>query len=199
MAIFTQEIMMIQKNTSNRNRIPSTVISIALVSCLGLGVVLTTPQTLQAQVPENLAACLPTQTRRPIARVDNVASYDFEGVTYSLLSVFEEGESADARPTTLVVKTTGQGCEAVFFNPGGETVQLASVMPQTVARHLTLGLYEHQIDKIGIDKFKADILAVTRSETSITWFDEEIWALQQLGIPIPANVRTAPLPSFSPG
>jgi hypothetical protein len=191
--------MMIQKNTLNRKRIHSTVISVILISCLGLGVVLTTPQALQAQVPENLAACLPTQTRRPIARVHNVASYDFEGETYSLLSVFEEGESADALPTTLVVKSAGQGCDVVFFNPGGETVQLASVMPQAVARHLTLGLYEHQIDQIGIDKFKADILAVTRSETSVTWFDEEIWALQQLGIPIPANVQTAPLPSLPPG
>jgi hypothetical protein len=196
--------MVIQKNILNRKRIRSTLISAMLISCLGLGFALFTPtQPLQAQVPENLAACLPKQTRLPIARVDNGANYVFEGETYYLLSLFfkkvvDGVESIDTLPTTFVAKTTGQGCKAVFFNPGGETVQLASVMPQEVARHLTLGLYEDQIKKIGIDKFKADILATTRSETSVTWFDEELWALRQLGIPIPDNVQTAPLPTTSP-
>jgi hypothetical protein len=190
--------MMIQKNTSNRKRFRSTLISLLLMVGLGLSFVsLAFPQALQAQIPENLAACIPTETRKPIDRADPIANYTFEGETYHLLSAFEVGESAEALPTTLVIKTTEQGCEAVFFNPGGETVQLASTMPLEVARHLTLGLYEHQISKIGIEQFKTDILEATRSATVITWFDEEIWALQQLGIPIPENVQTAPLPSSS--
>lgn len=191
---------MTQKNTSNSNRkhIRSALISAILVSVLGIGFVLITPlRAIQAQVPESVFSCIPERIRRPVARVDNVSNYAFEGETYYLFGLLEEGKPVDSPPVLLVVKITGQDCQEVFFNPGGETVQFAQVMSQTVARHLTLGLYEHEIDKIGIDKFKADIVEVAGSRTSITWFDEEVWALRQLGIPIPSNVRIAPLPSPS--
>lgn len=190
---------MIQKNTSNSNRkhICSALICAVLVSVLGIGFVLTTPRALQAQAPESISSCIPERIRRPVARVDNVSNYAFEGETYYLFGLLEEGKPVDSPPVLLVVKTMGQACQEVFFNPGGETVQFAQVMPLTVARRLTLGLYEHEIDKIGIDKFKADIVKVASSQTSITWFDEEVWALRQLGIPIPNNVRIAPVPSPS--
>jgi hypothetical protein len=192
--------MMIQKNTSNSNRkhIRSALISAILISVLGIGFVLTTPLgALQAQVLESVSSCIPERIRRPVAYVDNVSNYAFEGETYYLFGLLEEGKPVDSPPVLLVVKTTGQDCQEVFFNPGGETVQFAQVMPQTVARRLTLGLYEHEIDKIGIDKFKADIVKVAGSRTSIIWFDEEVWALRQLGISIPNNVRIAPVPSPS--
>jgi hypothetical protein len=192
--------MMIPKSTLsfNHKRLRSALMSAVLVSILGIGFVLTTPpRALQAQVPESVASCIPERIRRPIGRVNNVANYAFEGETYYLLGLLEEGEPADSPPVLLVVKTTGQDCQEVFFNPGGETVQFAQVMPQMVARRLTLGLYEREINEIGMDKFKADIVKSAGSQASVTWFDEEVWALKQLGIPIPSNVRIAPLPSPS--
>jgi hypothetical protein len=189
--------MMTLKNTLsfNRKHLRSALISSILFSALVVGFILVSPRALQAQVPESVASCIPDRIRKPVARVDNLANYAFEEETYYLFGLLEEGQPANAPPVLLVIKAMGQDCHEVFFNPAGETVQLAQFMPQTVARRLTLGLYEHQIDKIGIDKFKADIAKVTASRASITWFDEEVWALRQLGIEIPSNVRIAPLPS----
>jgi hypothetical protein len=191
--------MMIHKNTLslNRKHLRSALISSIIFSILVVGFILVSPRALQAQIPESVASCIPDRIRKPVARVDNLSNYAFESATYYLFGLLEEGQPANAPPVLLVIKTTGQDCHELFFNPAGEPVQLAQFMPQTVARRLTLGLYEHQIDKIGIDKFKADIAKVTASRASITWFDEEVWALRQLGIPIPANVQIAPLPSKS--
>jgi hypothetical protein len=189
--------MMTQKNTLsfNRKHIRSALISAILVTLFVIVFVLTAPRALQAQIPESVSSCIPERIRKPVARVDNLSNYAFESATYYLFGLLEEGQPANAPPVLLVIKTTGQDCHELFFNPAGEPVQLAQFMPQTVARRLTLGLYEHQIDKIGIDKFKADIAKVTASRASITWFDEEVWALRQLGIEIPSNVRISPLPS----
>jgi hypothetical protein len=192
--------MMIQKSISsfNRKRLRSALLSAVLVSILGIGFVVTaSPRALRAQVPDSVAACIPQRIRKPIAQVNSIANHVFEGETYYLLGLLEEGEPADAPPALLVVKTVGQDCQEVFFNPGGESVQLAGSMPLTVARRLTLGLYEHEIEEIGREKFQADLIKAAGSRDSVTWFDEEIWALKQLGISIPSNVQTAPLPSPS--
>jgi hypothetical protein len=197
MAIFFQEVMMIQKSISsfNRKRLRSALLSALLVSILGIGFILIAPRSLRAQVPDSVAACIPDRIRKPVGQVNNIANYAFEGETYYLLGLLEEGEPADAPPVLLVVKTAGQDCQEVFFNPGGESVQLAASMPLTVARRLTLGLYEREIAEIGREKFQADLVQSASSRASVTWSDEEIWALKQLGISIPSNVQTAPLPS----
>lgn len=71
----------------------------------------------------------------------------------------------------------------------GDRIPFASVVPQSVAQQLTLARFRREIQRLGKDRFQQQVSQGAASTQNPTWFAEEVWALQQLGIVVPANVQ----------
>jgi hypothetical protein len=142
-----------------------------------------------SSVPSNILPCIPQENRQPISQVLPISQTEYQGQTYHLLSVYF---SADPRPSSLVIASTYDSCQEVFYNPMGDAIALSRVVPQDVAQQLTLGRYQKEIEQIGIDAFRQQVTQSASSNAVVTWAEEEVWALQQLGIEIPSNVQVSP-------
>ncbi|MDX2241104.1 MAG: hypothetical protein NW224_10510 [Leptolyngbyaceae cyanobacterium bins.302] len=144
---------------------------------------------LDAQTPgisETVSRCIPQQTRQPIVRSELIGSSRLQGKDYYLLATYTENNQ---QPTNLIITVANGSCEELFFNPMGDRIPFASVVPQSVAQQLTLAQYRREIERIGNDRFQQQVNQGAASTQNPTWFAEEVWALRQLGITVPANVR----------
>ena len=137
-------------------------------------------------IPETVSRCIPQQTRQPIVRSELIGSSRLQGKDYYLLAAYTENSQA---PTNLIITVTNGSCEEVFFNPMGDRVPFASVVPQSVAQQLTLARFRQEIQRIGKERFQQQVSQGAASTQNPTWFAEEVWALRQLGITVPANVQ----------
>ena len=72
------------------------------------------------------------------------------------------------------------------FNPMNDPIPLAQTLPQEAARELTLDRYERVIAQIGRDGLQ-DRIDSWDTNAGGLW-DEEEWALEQLGMDIPAGL-----------
>lgn len=139
-----------------------------------------------AQLPAAVQSCIPTQTRLPITRSEIIGSTRLSSRTYYLLAAYAEGQT---RPADLVISTEGDSCQEEFFNPMGDWLSLAQFLPQSVARQLTLARLRRAMEQAGsAAAFQQQINQAVENGNPV-WFEEEVWALQQLGIAIPANVQ----------
>jgi hypothetical protein len=116
-------------------------------------------QAESKEIPAIVNQCIPQQTRQPITRTELIGSTRLQGKEYYLLAAYSQDESTD-----LIISVTGDRCTEEFFNPMGDPIPLASAVPEAAARSAA-------------------------STENPTWFAEEVWALQQLGITIPENVQ----------
>jgi hypothetical protein len=137
----------------------------------------------------NIIPCIPQENRQPISQIIPISETEFQGQTYHLLSVYF---SSDPHPSNLIIASTYDSCQEVFYNPMGDAIALSQVVPQEVAQQLTLGRYQREIERIGLDAFQQQVSQSAPSRESVTWAEEEVWALQQLGIEIPSNVQVSP-------
>jgi hypothetical protein len=148
------------------------------------------PLHAQAQeIPAAVSRCIPQQTRQPIVRSELIGSTQLQGKAYYLLSAYIDNAEP---PIDLIIAVINGRCEEVFFNPMGDRIAFASVVPQAVAQQLTLARYRREMGRIGKDRFQQQINEAARSAQNPIWFAEEVWALRQLGIAIPATVRVEP-------
>jgi hypothetical protein len=140
---------------------------------------------IQAQtsgIPEVVNSCIPSNQ---VARSELIGSTRLQDRDYYLLTAYEQGDDV---ASDLVIAASGESCERIFYNPMGDRLALSSTVPQAVARQLTLQRYQREIQRIGQQAFQQQVNQAA-SSGSVTWYDEEVWALQQLGITVPANVR----------
>jgi hypothetical protein len=165
---------------------------ISIVLGVGIGLVfLVHPISAQdfSGLPSNLLPCIPQENRQPINQVVLISQTEFQGQTYYLLSVYLLN---DSYPSNLVIATTSDRCQEVFYNPMGDAIALSQVVPLEVAQQLTLGRYQKEIEQMGIEAFQQQVMQSASGRESVTWAAEEVWALQQLGIEIPSNVQVSP-------
>ena len=160
------------------------LIVVGMLLTIGLGYLPLDAQT--TDIPEPVSRCIPQQTRQPIVRSELIGSSRLQGRGYYLLATYTKNNQ---QPTNLIVAVTNGSCEELFFNPMGDRVPFASVVPQSVAQQLTLAQYRREIQRIGKDRFQQQVNQGAAATQNPTWFAEEVWALQQLGITVPANVQ----------
>ena len=150
-------------------------ISILLIAVLvTAGIFLSITESTQAQssIASTVNPCIP---KNQVARSEFIGTTQSQGKSYYLLAAYEQG---DLIASDLVISVVNGKCERKLYNPTGDRLALASAVPQTVARQLTLQRYQHEIKRIGKSAFEKQI---DRAQSN-RWFDEEGWALQQLGI-----------------
>jgi hypothetical protein len=126
----------------------------------------------QSSISSTVDSCIP---KNQVARSELIGTTQSQGKRYYLLAAYEQGDSI---ASDLIISTTNGRCERKLYNPTGDRLALASVVPQTVARQLTLKRYQREIQRIGQPAFEKQL---DRAQSN-RWFDEEVWALQQLGI-----------------
>lgn len=160
------------------------LVVLGILLTIGLGYLPLDAQT--PSIPETVHRCIPQQTRQPIIRSELIGSSRLQGKDYYLLATYTENNQ---QPTNLIISVTNGRCEEVFFNPMGDRVPFASVVPQSIAQQLTLARYRQEIQRIGKDRFQQQVNQGAAATRNPTWFAEEVWALRQLGITVPANVQ----------
>ena len=150
-----------------------------------IALTLTSHLPIQAQaggIPAVLNDCIPSNQ---VARAELIGTTRLQGTEYYLLAAYEQGDEVGS---DLVISSVGGTCKRIFYNPMGDRLALSSQVPQAVARQLTLQRYQREIDRIGREGFQQRVNQSGSGE-SVTWYDEEVWGLKQLGISVPATVR----------
>lgn len=161
-------------------------IPIGLVSLFSVLIISTasakSPLNSEARLPAALNACIPSDQA---AKVEPIGKVRVSGIEYYLLSAYELN---DTQGTDLVISLQGDRCKQVFYNPMGDPIPLANALGKQVARQLTLSRYQRKIKELGRDKFQQQINESATNSKQVVWWDEEAWALRQLGLKVPKNV-----------
>lgn len=159
---------------------------LALTSVFGVLIVsvasASPPMGKNSQLSVALKPCIPSDQ---VAKTELVSQARLNNTTYYLLSAYELN---DTQGTDLVISLQGERCKQLFYNPMGDSIPLANSVSKKVARQLTLGRYQQEIKKIGRQKFQQQINESASQEKQVTWWDEEVWALRELGLKVPKNV-----------
>jgi len=153
-----------------------TILMISLISGLF------TPSYSQTSLTEVKSTCIP----EGVVRTQPVTTVSEKGIQYRLLDAYTEGASM---PFSLLVSLKGESCQILLSNPMNDFYPYHRVVPLQVAQHLALGELRYSMNKLGgMDKFLATLQP--RSEGSSWEFaEEDIWALQHLGITPPKNIK----------
>lgn len=161
-------------------------IPIGLVSLFGVLIINTasanSPPNSEARLSAALNPCIPSNQA---AKVEPIGFARVSGIDYYLLSAYELN---DTQGTDLVISLRGDRCKQVFYNPMGDPIPLANAVGKQVARQLILSRYQRKIKELGRDKFQQEINESATNSKQVVWWDEEVWALRQLGLKVPKNV-----------
>lgn len=161
-------------------------------------------EILDAQaVREQVMPCIPDNPPGFIKEVEIAGQAEVDGTTYYYFYAYqsevpENPENPDdptapnyeGYPSNLVISVTDGTCSMDHFNPMNDPIPLAQTLEQEVARLLTLDRYQRTIEQIGRDGLQAriDSWAEDPGVNGTTLWDEEQWALEQLGMDIPESL-----------
>jgi hypothetical protein len=141
----------------------------------------TNSQTSQIEVP---IACVPKGIG--VVRTELVTAVSEKGIQYRLLDAYTEGASV---PFSVLVSLKGKSCQILLSNPMNDFYPYHRVVPLQVARQIALGELRYSIDKLGgINKFRPTFQSGSQG-SSWEFAEEDIWALQHLGITPPKNIK----------
>ncbi|MEX0272334.1 hypothetical protein AB3R30_24775 [Leptolyngbyaceae cyanobacterium UHCC 1019] len=166
--------------------------AIALPTLLNLLPVMS-PRAI-ATPPQILRECIPKDfpkvgsLRRKLT-FKLVARTLYQSSEYRLYQVNQPNSSA---PFPYVVKLRGKTCEGIYSNPMGDPDDYFHLaMPLLVARQLTLGRLQVAIQKAGgLQAFRHELRRTQKQYGQITEMaEEEVWAYQQVGLPLPPNMK----------
>lgn len=139
---------------------------------------------IDPQLPTSLAACIPNQPPGLIVKTELVSQTQIDSKTYYFFYAFDEPNSP--YPSNLIISLEANRCYLEHFNPNSDPIPLAESIGQQAARNLTLGRYQGEIEKIGFQGLQNRVNSWAKNGQGYTLWDEEEWALRQLGINIPA-------------
>jgi len=134
-------------------------------------------------VPNSVLPCVPSPP--VVTEVAEWGRFQQGETTYFYLAA--SNETLPKRGDDLVIRQTPEGCERVHFFPT-EVLPLAHSLPTPVARNLRLQRYQLWVEAHSLAELQAQVNAATTGQEEVVWWDEEVWALKQLGIEIPENV-----------
>lgn len=163
-----------------------------------------TPVQPDAQVlQEQVMSCIPDNPPGIVKEVQLAALAEVEDTTYYYFYAYqsevpENPENPDdptapnyeGYPSNLVISVADGTCSMDHFNPMNDPIPLAQTLEWGVARLLVLDRYQRTIEQIGRDGLQAriDSWAEDAGVNGTTLWDEEQWALEQLGMDIPASL-----------
>ncbi len=170
----------------------SSLVAIVLSTLLNLLPVVS-PRAI-AIPPQLSIECIPTDFPKvgslgPKLTFKLVARMLYQSSEYRLYEVTQPNSSA---PFPYVGKLHGKICEGVYSNPMGDPDDYFHLaMPLPVARQLTLGRLQRAIQKAGgLQAFRYELRRTQKQYGQITEMaEEEVWAYQQVGLPLPPNVK----------
>jgi hypothetical protein len=152
-----------------------------------------TEANIDSSIPKKLYPCLP----RKVEKLKLLGSTVDADNTYYLVGVYQALQSVpinEAPPPTYeetLVKLDNLGCLVVVPKEKKVMASLTRYVPESVARSLSLQKHRKKIvDAGGKQKFEQSFNE-DREEggETVYLFPEDVWALKQLGINIPSNVR----------
>jgi len=156
-----------------------------------LPVVSTRAIATSPQIPEHCKpADFPKMSRRSQSLTFNLVSRMlYQNSDYRLYGVTQSNSST---PFPYVVKLQGKTCEGIYSNPMGDPDDYFHLaMPLPVARQLTLGRLRAAIQQAGgLQAFRHELRRTQKQYGQITQMaEEEAWAYEQVGLPLPDNVK----------
>ena len=165
---------------------------ISLVLILGLMLnTFAQPTQIEPAVPAALQPCLP----RSLERVEILGQVQQEQQKLYLL-----GASLGDRYWELLVQQDEAGC--LLIKGQQDTEPLRAYIPIEVAQQLALQRYQRRIEEAGgLEAFQKGFTEhmAQRSPGEITYLaPEAVWALQQLGVEIPADSYQIRQPHTAP-
>lgn len=174
---------------------------------LGIGLAFSLTARVNAQVaipqgiPENIYSCINSIEPPGLVRaVDIAGTATVEATEYYYLYAYDqevpdnpEPTSADSPnwtgyPSDLIISLQSDHCEIEHLGTPGDHIALASVVSQVAARNLTLDRFERVIEAIGRENFIARVESWDTGDGQYSLWDEEEWALNQIGIDIPERL-----------
>ena len=144
--------------------------------------------TLAEVTVKDWQACIPDWNGY-FERSELVSQTQADAKEYFLLYLYQPGTQS---PDPLVIsRPVGGGeCTQEFLNVTGDDVSLSQALgSREVGRQLTLGIYQKDLERLGRDGLQRHVNEAASGAAPVEWHDEHVWALQQLGIVIPDNVR----------
>lgn len=137
-----------------------------------------------SEIPRDIRACIPTMQ---IAKIEPVTVVQKAPTIYYLMNAYESG---DPQPSELLIALNRKKCSLLLYNPMNDVIPLSRFVPTDVARELALQKLQIAITKAGgKEQFQQKLLAQARQIGVTSWTPEDLWALQQLGIRAPRNIR----------
>lgn len=169
----------------------SSLVAIVLPTLLNLLPVGSPATATEVKIPRS---CIPARFPKisnPAQELEFkfVSATHYQGSEYRLYQVAQPGASA---PFPYVVRLQGKTCAGVYSNPMGDPDDYFHLaMPLPVAQQLTLGRLQAAIQKAGgLPAFSARLQRSQQQYGAITEMaEEEVWAYQQVGLPVPPNVK----------
>ena len=158
-----------------------------------------------ATLREQVMACIPDTPPGIVEAVEVAGLAEVDGANYIYFYAYDTPEvpantensndptapNYEAYPSDLVISVAADGaCAMEHFNPMGDPIPLAQNLDREVARRLTLDRYQRTIEQIGRDGLQARINRWAEDpgvQGAYLW-DEEQWALEQLGMAIPDSL-----------
>lgn len=162
------------------------ILGASLIAALGFGsfTALADTNSLAVNLPQGINSCIPTQQ---VVSAQVVATAQKSGSTYYLMNAYQ---SNDPIPSDLLISVKAPRCTLHLYNPMGDVIPLSRFVPEDVARSLVLQRLKSAVKEIGgKEQFQQRLLAESSQTDLSYWSPEELWALQQLGIRPPENVK----------
>jgi hypothetical protein len=120
-------------------------------------------------------------------RYSQFAKTQYQGKDYYLLGVFPQGSPHFMH---LIVSLDNQGqCDVPFFNPHGDFMSFSPSVPQPVAQEFALQMIQKYVQELGGVKAYQKYLIQQAKDGPLSWTPEERWAINRLGVRLPANVK----------
>lgn len=156
-----------------------------------------------ADLREQVMSCIPDNPPGIVEEVELAGQAEVGGTAYYYFYAYDTDipnnpENAadptapnyEGYPSDLVISIAEGECTMEHFNPMNDPIPLAQAIPQQAARLLTLDRYQRTIAQIGRDGLQVRInsWAENPGVNGTTLWDEEQWALEQLGMDIPASL-----------
>lgn len=149
---------------------------------------------IDKNIPKNLYLCLPKAVQK--LKLEETATYEqkkyFTVGIYTLPSNVAGMEEPSSYKET-VVALDDIGCQVVVSVEKSGMASLLLYLPQQVAYDLALQRFRNAISKSGgKEKYQQILLESEQTSTPGDYpffFPEDAWALNQLGIKLPANAK----------
>jgi hypothetical protein len=122
-------------------------------------------------------------------RYSQFAKTQHQGKDYYLLGVFEKGKEIFHH---LVVTVDSQNqCDVPFFNPYGEFMSFSPSVPEPVAQEFALQMIQRYVQELGgVQAYQKFLIRQAKeSGGRLEWTPEERWAINRLGVRLPANIK----------